>query len=150
MENRITQLDSIRGLAALSVIFGHILLILPPIPFVLANSPLRIFWAGHEAVVLFFILSGFVLSLPFIKNKKVNYTQFFIRRIFRIYAPYIIAILMALILKNMFFTGTNENIGWANKFWTSAPDILNHVFLVTDFNTYGLDPVIWSLIHELR
>jgi peptidoglycan/LPS O-acetylase OafA/YrhL len=153
MQNRITQLDSIRGLAALSVILGHILMILPPLPFLVSYSPLRILWAGHEVVVLFFMLSGYVLSLPFIKNGKVNYPQFFIRRIFRIYVPFIVAILMSLLLKKVFFAGSNENIGWANNFWTHNLDVdllLNHFFLITDFNTDAINPVVWSLVHELR
>lgn len=67
MNSRFDQIDSIRGLAALSVVISHLSLVIPNVYIVqkLKNTPLHIFWAGHEAVILFFILSGFVLALPY-------------------------------------------------------------------------------------
>jgi peptidoglycan/LPS O-acetylase OafA/YrhL len=56
MNKRLVELDSIRGLAAISVLFGHIVS-LSSVPSILAISPLRIFWLGHGAVIFFFILS---------------------------------------------------------------------------------------------
>jgi len=75
VNDRFEQLDSLRGLAALSVVVNHFLNILPGIfdnPndfWFLKYTPLHLFWAGHEAVIFFFVLSGFVLSLQFFKKK---------------------------------------------------------------------------------
>jgi len=66
---RFHELDAIRGLAALMVVFSHFVLIWQ-IPW--RDEPgflsfLRYpFITGHEAVMLFFLLSGFVLSLPYL------------------------------------------------------------------------------------
>ncbi|WP_410805811.1 acyltransferase family protein, partial [Paraburkholderia sp. SIMBA_053] len=75
MNKRYLELDSLRGLAALSVLFYHCLRIFPSLDVgapdfandsdnwfinALLNTPLRILWSGHESVILFFILSGFV------------------------------------------------------------------------------------------
>src|SRR4051812_48108680 len=73
MPERYQQLDALRGLAALTVVMQHFLSVLPSIDGHSDNawvnlwkySPLHITWAGYEAVIFFFILSGFVLSLPF-------------------------------------------------------------------------------------
>ena len=65
---RFRELDSLRGLAAITVVFHHFSRICSPqIIHVLDRTPLRILVAGHQAVILFFLLSGFVLTLP---NKK--------------------------------------------------------------------------------
>ncbi|MEH7247503.1 acyltransferase family protein, partial [Neobacillus niacini] len=76
MSNRLEELDSLRGIASLTVVIHHTLLTLPiflaahqheqinsTIVKIFTNSPLHIIWGGHEAVILFFVLSGFVLSL---------------------------------------------------------------------------------------
>ena len=44
---------------------------------------------GPEAVILFFVLSGFVLSLPAVNGRPQTYPTFITRRIFRIYVPYL-------------------------------------------------------------
>jgi peptidoglycan/LPS O-acetylase OafA/YrhL len=128
--------------------------ILPPMPKFIEYTPLRIFWAGHEAVVLFFILSGFVLSLPFAKNKKVKYDEFLIKRLFRIYVPYIIAVLFTLLLKSIFYSKeVAQKSSGATFYWSDdlgLKTLINHFLLVTNFNTNTLDPVVWSLVHEMR
>lgn len=77
MPKRLHELDSLRGIAAFSVMLSHVFLVFPIIwnttrPAeatwwlkLFMYSPLRVAWAGHEAVVFFFVLSGFVLALLF-------------------------------------------------------------------------------------
>ncbi|OKP91839.1 hypothetical protein A3844_01625 [Paenibacillus helianthi] len=154
MKNRINQLDEIRGLAALSVILSHILTITPFLfQSVLQFTPLRIFWAGHEAVIVFFLLSGFVLSLPFYKKKPFSYRQFLIKRVFRIYLPYVVALGFVLLMKKAFYSGGVEGFEAINRLWAIKLDkelIINHFLLITNFNTDALNPVFWSLVHEMR
>ena len=66
---RFRSLDSLRGLAALAVVFHHCLLTLPASAFCrgeiawwFAVTPLRLLIDGPGAVLLFFVLSGFVLA----------------------------------------------------------------------------------------
>src|SRR5881628_3381307 len=69
-KGRLPQLDSVRGLAALTVVFGHFIAQFPAAEiskggsrlfFALKLSPAYFLIAAHEAVVLFFILSGIAL-----------------------------------------------------------------------------------------
>ena len=75
---RLDELDALRGLAALTVVGQHCLMVspwigggappgaLPPAWVGFAGlPPLAALWSGQEAVTLFFVLSGFVLALPF-------------------------------------------------------------------------------------
>lgn len=68
------KLDALRGIAALIVVSGHFAAMLHPgmvfgnsgsgtWEFLFSSTPLHLFVSGHFAVCLFFILSGFVLSV---------------------------------------------------------------------------------------
>ncbi len=53
---------------------------------------------GHNGVQLFFVLSGFILCLPFAQQyinhgKKVNLKKYYLRRVTRLEPPYFIAII---------------------------------------------------------
>jgi peptidoglycan/LPS O-acetylase OafA/YrhL len=167
MINRYQELDSLRGIAALTVVFNHFINVVPSIYNanfsnglsgyllkVFTFSPVHIIWAGHEAVILFFVLSGFVLSLPFLNNKQGPYKDFLIKRLFRIYIPYIVAISIAIILRVLISRNGIDELGrWFNFAWTdpiTLGQVINHVFIFGDFKNYIFDPVIWSLVHELR
>lgn len=170
MKKHYVELDSLRGLAALTVLVGHFLLIFTFVePDTFSNheyniwnifkySPLHILFAGYEAVILFFLLSGFVLSLPFYKNdfsfSKQWYKGYLIKRFFRIYLPYIIstliAIVMVLLIRPSFIEGASD---FVNRLWASdltLRNLLGHTLLIGEFNTSTLNPVIWSLSHEMR
>ncbi len=100
---RLHELDSLRGVAAFCVVLHHVLWLWKDE--VLAKSPaparglieilLQPISAGHEAVILFFILSGLVLSIPVLENGAQSYPVFLTRRVFRIYFPYLAALALA-------------------------------------------------------
>lgn len=164
MNGRLRELDSLRGLAALSVVFFHYLLVFPKFqvePYtdgvfttIVKYTPFRIFWGGHEAVIFFFMLSGFVLSLPFLKNKEVSYSKFITKRFVRIYIPYILVVISAIFLRvNLSREGIPKLSDWFNVSWTSdvsLSGILSHITLITSFRNWDFDPVLWSLVHEMR
>ncbi|SDM17158.1 acyltransferase [Bacillus sp. OK048] len=154
MNKRLVELDSLRGLAALSVMIGHFMNITPINPTFLVYTPLRILWGGHEAVILFFILSGFVLSLPFYKGVSFDYTSYVIKRIFRIYVPYLVAMLAAVIISLLIHKKDLSGLSqWIDSYWSyplSFGNVIQHVLLIFDFETRQLNPVIWSLVQEMR
>lgn len=156
INKRYEELDSLRGLAALFVVFFHIYQVIPinklsKITF--EFTPLRLFISGGESVILFFVLSGFVLALPYVNNKQSNYSSFIIKRICRIYLPYLFALIFAIGCRELFYVGRiNGMSGWINSFWTSPINIQNikdHVLMLGTFLS-KLNPVIWSLVHEMR
>lgn len=68
-KKHISYLDTIRGLAALTVISEHYVIAYglpcetPLCQQILDFSPLHIWWDGTAAVSMFFVLSGLVLSI---------------------------------------------------------------------------------------
>jgi peptidoglycan/LPS O-acetylase OafA/YrhL len=159
---RYKELDGLRGLAALSVYFSHLLGIISfkPIFFqILSNSPIHLIWHGESAVTLFFLLSGFVLTLPFLKNKDtVKIFPFYIKRIFRIYPVFLLAILFSIILKSLFFQLDKMLIysSWINQFWKwNIHDISISTFFKTfiligyTFDTKLFIPIIGTLRTEM-
>jgi peptidoglycan/LPS O-acetylase OafA/YrhL len=110
MVRRLQTLDSLRGLAALAVMFGHCLRVFPEFgnrPYagpaswtgwVLKRTPLGVFVDGHVAVLIFFVLSGLVLSLPFQRHPAPPYPVFIGKRIARLYPPYLAAVFLGGVL----------------------------------------------------
>jgi peptidoglycan/LPS O-acetylase OafA/YrhL len=165
-QGRYYELDSLRGLAALTVMIHHILLVLPvfalpymaPMPDLvrlIRFSPLGVIMAGREAVIFFFVLSGFVLALPFLKQGKVlPYRPYVIKRVCRIYPPYLIAVGFAILMNALCYRGTVAGLSeWFMTFWQPQIDgraALAHLPLINSFPSNKFDPVVWSLIMEMR
>jgi len=159
---RYRQLDSLRGLGALSVFFAHFISLKMALPWLntLHQTPLGILCNGTAALMLFFVLSGFVLSLPFIdKQRPLKLSEFYIKRVFRIYPAYIFAIILAVLLKQFVFdkNGLAPWSGWINNFWNwvwdkrSPEEILKTLLLIgPDFKINYIDPPIWSLVIEMK
>ena len=158
MNKRFKELDSLRGLEALSVVAYHYLisseLFATSTPNnsyawiinILKNTPLHIIWAGPEAVVFFFVLSGFVLSLQFYSKKKVNYRSFLLSRFCRIYLPSYAALLAAITLDIALSRhGIKGLSGWFNSIWTESitPGLfINNLLLIRYFG-YGQYNSTW-------
>jgi len=97
-------LNGLRFIAALSVIVGHVELIkleygihnfFDSIPFFHKTS-------GHLGVILFFVLSGFLITYLLLSEKgsygKVAVKKFYIRRILRIWPLYFLMLLVVFLL----------------------------------------------------
>ncbi|WP_338791109.1 acyltransferase [Bernardetia sp. MNP-M8] len=136
---RIGYLDSIRGMAALAVVIFHANAWLdftkdPNFNSSIPTHILNIIFNGHNAVCLFFVLSGFVLSLKYVKKgaQEVSYVEFILKRAFRLYPAYwFVLILAALYTKSDF-----------SLFIKELP------MLITGNQT--LIPPAWSLIVEMK
>ncbi|WP_366414854.1 acyltransferase family protein [Paenibacillus sp. GP183] len=118
------------------------------------STPFHFFWAGHETVILFFVLSGFVLSLPYHNNKAPTHKEYLIKRICRIYIPYIFSIIFSMVLMGLVSRmGIPDLSTWFNSIWVTPPllqSIINHIVLLGQFEAISFNPVIWSMIHEMR
>ncbi|WP_251857731.1 acyltransferase [Herbiconiux sp. L3-i23] len=95
---RLSALDGLRGVAALVVLLHHTLAVAEPhlrasdegtraaLWGWLSASPLKLFTAGGEAVVLFFVLSGLVVALPALRG-GFSWAGFLASRFVRIMVP---------------------------------------------------------------
>ncbi|MED0962567.1 acyltransferase [Bacillus paramycoides] len=163
---RYEELDSIRGISSFLVMIGHHLMIFsayqnysyednkPFVVYLLKETPARlIFSSGNESVIIFFVLSGFVLYGS-IQNNYSSYGSYLLKRICRIYIPYLVAISIAIICQATISEyGISYLSEWFNRSWTiesSLGLIAQHVLLVGKYNTDTYNSVIWSLVHEVR
>ncbi len=153
-DGRFHELDSLRGIAALSVVFLHFRLMWTtsqthkPRWLVLINP----FTVGSEAVLFFFLLSGFVLALPLIRGKQQSYPIFLMRRIFRIYMPYLGAFGLALVGAAIWHKplGTSE---WADSTWShpvTLRTVIEQMTLIGNYNWAQYNTAFWSLVMEMR
>jgi peptidoglycan/LPS O-acetylase OafA/YrhL len=112
---RIPSLDGLRGVAALTVMMFHIALSDGTIGqrayrtdqvtgiswsgYLMTFTPLHVLWAGSQAVLVFYVLSGFVLTLPFVNRTasqlRGQWTLFYRSRAVRLYAPAIASLILA-------------------------------------------------------
>jgi peptidoglycan/LPS O-acetylase OafA/YrhL len=112
--DKLVCFEAIRGLASLAVLVGHVLLgFWPGLYFrqglgwdefpawlqVLARFPGRFLWDGPMAVALFFVLSGFVLSLTYFREGSATALgSAAIRRYPRLMFPVAASVLLAFVL----------------------------------------------------
>jgi peptidoglycan/LPS O-acetylase OafA/YrhL len=108
-QDRLPLIDILRGVAILMVIYHHLYgdnITVPgwhgfwigDIPF----FPFTILSNGFQGVALFFILSGFVLSLPYFSGRRhmQNWSdarQFYRRRFWRLYPLFAVAVLFGML-----------------------------------------------------
>lgn len=107
---RLTSLDGLRGVAALIVVAHHVSLLYQPfaatymggdlpaqgsVAWWFSHSPLKLITAGPEAVIIFFVLSGFVLSLPVLRPREFDWMAYFPRRVVRIGLPVLCSLVFA-------------------------------------------------------
>jgi peptidoglycan/LPS O-acetylase OafA/YrhL len=101
---------------------------------------------------MFFMLSGFVLTLPALGGKAQPYLAYAVRRICRIYLPYLGSLGLAL-SGCWLFHGRNMYGHEFRLTWHSAPELyltVQHLAFLGRYNAFAYNPVIWSLVHELR
>jgi peptidoglycan/LPS O-acetylase OafA/YrhL len=148
LHKRIAFLDWMRVFAFSSVVVGH-----------LFNENFRLFadnsqnyllfrqvaqavydfsFVGGAGVLLFFLTSGYIISHVLINE---NCVEFVIRRIFRIYPLFVVAVILEFC----------ANTIYANSSWSGIFDIWPRLILLGDFFgiPYSLSGVEWTLRIEL-
>ena len=156
---RISQLDSLRGIMALIVVIQHMYLSLPD---EIMNSwgklfkftPLRVFVAGHASVLVFFVMSGFVLALPFCRGRAMDFPVFLVKRACRLYPPFAVAVLLAALAYGLAGGGpVGAASAWVFENWKdplSASLVIDNLVGLGREQDINLNGPLWSLILELR
>jgi peptidoglycan/LPS O-acetylase OafA/YrhL len=160
----------VRGIAAFIVVIHHCFLTRPvysdfffshwktpaagPVSAILLHTPARIVWAGYEAVTLFYVLSGLVLALPWVESRPPAYKEFALKRLCRLYIPYVAIIAFAGLLNvalqpHAYVSGASK---WVNEMTWSQPVtpfvIFDHLALIG--HHYTINGVTHTLIWEIR
>jgi peptidoglycan/LPS O-acetylase OafA/YrhL len=144
-KNRLEKLEALRGFAALYVVLFHTL---PQKIFLWGVNVGTIFRFGPEAVIVFFVLSGFVIKYTFEKSADKSFRYYFIRRFIRLYIPLFFIFVLGYLIK-CYGEGTLANPDWKT--------LLGNIFMLQDVISqkpnvlsaaYMGNGVLWSLSYE--
>ncbi len=163
-------MDSVRGIAAFIVVIHHCFLTRAvysdyffsnwkthatgPVSWIFLYTPARLAWAGYEAVTLFYVLSGLVLALPWVEGRPLEYKKYALRRMCRLYIPYVAGIAVAAVLnialfQHAYVSGASN---WVNSMtWTNpvTPFVMfDHLAIIGHHAT--INGVTHTLIWEIR
>lgn len=140
--SKLIRLEALRGVAALYVFAGHVIIARLGVQHGLLSFVFRF---GQEAVMLFFLLSGFVIFYSFSTGKDQTFKGYFRRRWLRIYPIFIFALFVTWILSGI---RTGEST------WLS---LIGNLFMLQDFSfgkpgvwvdTFCGNSPLWSLSYE--
>jgi peptidoglycan/LPS O-acetylase OafA/YrhL len=132
---RLQEIDVLRGLAALTVVFSHYFpywsRYLDDFPVIVPNA------LGHDAVKLFFVISGFVIFVTLERCRTV--LDFAVLRFSRLYPAYWMSLALATLLGVALF---------GESLWLGG--LVVNATMLQQFLGFGhLDNVYWSLTVEL-
>ena len=148
--SRVEFLDGIRGLAALMVLLEHVvkdfLASVQPVQY--DSKFLAFITDGNFAVAIFFVLSGYVLSISLI-NRPKNLFNLFISRYLRLAIPILLTstITYFLMIAGLFFIAGNTY-----QFTPTISGLLEFSFFDVFIN-YDIEksynPALWTMSTEL-
>ena len=152
----LAHIDGLRFLAIATVLIWHI---------ALRSSRYAEYWNHHGerignfyplfphgeiGVGLFFFISGFIISQPFLAKPRSEWKplQFYSRRIRRIYPPYAVAVSLSFLI--VLLSGYhNRRLSTENIFQSVASSLLFLHGAVFDRSS-TIDPPLWSLEIEVQ
>lgn len=152
-------LIGLRGVGALLVVLLHIMdtdpgLVHPAIWSVgwwFSYTPANLLWDGDEATLMFFVLSGFVLTRPFTRpdeSRRQSYIAYYPRRLLRLYLPLwgglIFTFLLTLVETRHSIPGATV---WTNTHSNFHTSTLQDALLPRAGTTF--DGPLWSLRWEI-
>jgi peptidoglycan/LPS O-acetylase OafA/YrhL len=95
-EMKLLKLEAMRGFAALYVVLHHV------VPHELYFQGINfghLFRFGQEAVILFFLVSGFVINYSYANSKDKSFGLYFFNRATRIYIPLLVVYALGYIIE---------------------------------------------------
>jgi len=171
VNHRLVHLDCLRGLAALLVVVEHLRAFLfvpfPQVvsPGVITKAFYLVTGLGHQAVMIFFVLSGFLVGgsvITALQRGKWSWRTYLLRRMSRLWVVLIPALLLTLFwdklgcgiapegydgaYRELYHSGPTPN-GPAD--WSLAAFLGNAFFLQTILvPCFGTNGPLWSLANE--
>ena len=154
--NFIPEIDGLRFVAIVSVVLFHLFGFIENKDGSVYNNTYNFDFIanflknGNFGVELFFVLSGFILGLPFAKHylkgsNKVSLKSYFLRRISRLEPPYIIVMFLLLIGSTLISKNLSNTEGF-QSFLASIAYMHNFIYAEPSF----INTVAWSLEIEIQ
>lgn len=140
MNKKLNVLEAIRGGAALYVFLGHLVF---GVFIAKTNSVFNFLRFGQEAVILFFLMSGFVIELSY-KKREISFINYLNKRFLRIYPLFIISILLVFTYKILIGLPLEIKTLFGNLLMLQDMSSLKPGTIV---GTYG-NSALWSLSYE--
>jgi peptidoglycan/LPS O-acetylase OafA/YrhL len=144
-ERRIASIESLRAVAAIGVLVGHIMLRYRPQGQGVPDYLFKVLVGGGFGVVLFFCLTGYLLFWPFVQqhylgSSAVPLRRYALNRVLRILPLYYVAVVLLIVLRDP------QGI---THVW------LKHLLLLQNFSRDSvasdrIDGVLWSVIVEMH
>lgn len=143
------DVQKLRAVAIIMVLFGHL-------PYAMPNSLLH----GYTGVSLFFVISGFVVAMTFLKSLPSNsdegsvlrYTRdFYARRVFRIVPVAVIWVAIYFLIAQLIRLGGGaygDLARWGREVSWLASGFFNYFFAAS--HAPGLFGQYWSLAVEMQ
>jgi peptidoglycan/LPS O-acetylase OafA/YrhL len=160
---RLIALDGARGAAAFVVAVSHCLFAWDAVysqlsqvnrgsrTWLITWTPLHIFWAGHEAVFLFFVLSGMVLVVPYLGRRRPGpWAAYYVRRLTRLYVPVAAAVVLAAAIVHFFPRAPKPGLSeWYTRHDVpvTVTGMLRDAFMLKGSGM--VNSVLWSLQYEV-
>ena len=94
--SKLEKLDALRGMAALYVVVHHSV---SKSIMLFGLNIANLFRFGEEAVILFFLLSGFVINYSFVNSRDKTFRTYFFKRFTRIYIPLLIVMMLGYLME---------------------------------------------------
>ncbi|WP_454825897.1 acyltransferase family protein [Paraburkholderia xenovorans] len=163
------SLEGLRGVAAVMVIFSHLVLTFwpnmavniiaaPHGPFqeFIFNSPLTFLFSGNLAVCIFFVLSGYVLTAKFWRTEDMSVIwTLAARRYFRLMPPVLLSLLIgyAMLKAGLILAHEKDAPTWISWTYSLTPVLQTAVYdglfraFLSD-KAYVYNPVTWTMRYE--
>lgn len=171
MKHRLVHLDCLRGLAALLVVVEHLraFLFVPfaqlKAPGILAKGFYLVTGLGHQAVMIFFVLSGYLVGgsvITALQTGKWSWREYLLRRMSRLWVVLIPALLLTLLWDKLGYAHAPTGYeGAYREIYNSGPTPAgpadwsltsffgNFFFLQTILvPCFGTNSPLWSLANE--
>lgn len=166
---RLAALDGLRGFAAAVVLLHHLSMTIPAVSdgydssahaplwsvaWWLTETPLKFFVAGPEFVLVFFVLSGFVLTLaPLKRGRSYDWLGYYPRRIIRLGIPVVASMVLAVaVILLLPHPVVGDRGSWLTRQAdpnTSAHNLVEETLLIVSPNRPSVNPPLWSLTWEM-